>query len=259
MKNLPGYIFLVSVLLLSSCAGKKQLVTYWHPDLKKNETKITGYDFESKLKWTASNDNEYLFFDIACSDPTMQHALLRSGVTVYLDTAARKREYVYFKYPVMRRGQQQRKDRQRQSSQQRIGVSPEMVEAINMSLVYWQAGEIGRLEDPLSDSTKFKSSISIDSTNTLKLFVAVPLETLHPKGINGLQKFSVGFSLQRGMSGMSTRGQRSGGQSMAGRSGGGGGRGAGAGGSQGGGMPQGVGSGGGGTIAFWYVTTLSKR
>ena len=121
-----------------------------------------------------------------------------------------------------------------------------------------------------SDSAlSIKSLNSLDSSNALKLFVAVPLESLHPKGINGLDQLSVGFSLQRGMSGMSAGGQRPGGQSMSGSSGsggrggrgggGGGGRGGGSSGSQGGGRPQGMSGGGGGPIAFWYVTTLSKR
>lgn len=265
----PFYL-LIGIVLLSSCAGKKELVTYWKPDLKADQVKITGYDFESKLKWTASNDNDYLYFDISCSDPTMQQVILRSGVTVYLDTAHRKREYVYFKYPVIRRPPQQRGNRQRSSYQQQQGIDPQMIEAIKMSPVYWQDGEIWRLEDPLSDSSKFQSSISIDSTKALKLFVAVPLENLHPKGINGLDKLSVGFTIQRGMSGRS-RGGQAGGQRMTGGSGGGGGRGGrggrggggggrgGSGGSMGGGQMTSGMSQGGGPIAFWYTTTLSKR
>jgi len=54
------FAILAGALLMSSCAGKRELVTYWKPDLKPEEPKVSGYDFESKLRWTSSNDTEFL-------------------------------------------------------------------------------------------------------------------------------------------------------------------------------------------------------
>jgi hypothetical protein len=274
MRTKNVFYLLLVVIVLSACSGRKQLLTFWQPDIKSGETKMTGYHFESKLRWLSSNDSEYLYFDIYCTDPLVQQRLIRSGVTVYLDTAARKQEYVYFKYPLMRVGQAGRSGRQGNYRQQNYsrnpGISKEVIELVNTSPVYWQSGKVWLLEDPLSDSTLFKSSASIDSVNNLKLSVAVPLTALHPAGLDGLDRISVGISLlgQSGMPGMS--GQRGGQQSMAtgggGRSGGGGGRGGrggggggrSGGGQMGGGMPgQSMGS--SGPISFWYLTTLSKN
>lgn len=266
------FVLLVGALLMSSCAGKRELVTYWKPDLKPEELKVSGYDFETKLRWTSSNDAEYLYFDIECSDPVMQQSLLRGGLTVYLDTTVRKREYVYFRYPLMRTGRQQSNGRQRGSRQVgnpiERGISQEMIARLNMSPVYWQAGEKWRLEDPMSDSSAFESGVKMDSTNTLFLHVGVPLEALHPKGLDGLDRLSVGFSMQGRMRTPGMSGQRQGGQQMsAGRSGGGGGRGGsggrggggGRGGSMGGMQGQGMGAAGPSSISFWFVTTLARK
>lgn len=244
------FVLLAGVFLMSACAGKKELVTYWRADLESEEPKLTGADFESKLRWTTSNDADFLYFDIGCYDPEMQQSLIRGGLTVFLDTSARKREYVFFKFPNMRIGRQ------------RV-ITPEMIEVLNMSPVYWQDGIAWSLEDPMSDSSSFKSGVTMDSIGMLNLHVAVPLDALHPKGLEGLDRLSIGFSMRGKMRTPGMAGQQrtggSGGRSGGGGRGGGG-RGGGRGGGMGGGMPsQGMGSGGPSTISFWYITTLVKK
>ncbi|MCK5820623.1 MAG: hypothetical protein KAH17_02010 [Bacteroidales bacterium] len=276
MKIKYVFVLLAGALLMSSCAGKRELVTYWKPDLKPEDLKVSGYDFESKLRWTSSNDADYLYFDIECSDADIQRSILRGGLTVYLDTTARKREYVYFRYPVTRAGRPQGNRSQQGSNLQRgsrqagslteRSISPEMLEVLNMSPVYWQDGTVWSLEDPMSGSSAFMSGASMDSTNTLFLHVGVPLVILHPQGLEGLDRLSVGFSVQGRMRTPGMSGQRQGGQQMSGgRSGGGrggsGGRGGGGGrgGSMGGVQGQGMGAAGPSSISFWFVTALARK
>jgi len=132
---------------------------------------------------------------------------------------------------------------------------------LDMSPVYWQTGDRWSLEDPMSDSSAFRSGVSMDSTNTLFLHVGVPLHEIHPGGLDGLDRLSVGFSMQGRMRAPGMSGQRWGGQQMSGgRSGGGGGRGGRGGGSMGGGMSgQNMGAGGPSVISFWFVTTMAKN
>ena len=101
MKARNLFLVIASLVLMSSCVGQKELLTYWKPDLNIEEPKLSGFDFESKLRWTTSNDTEYLYFDIGCVDAKMQQSLIRGGLTVFLDTSARKREMVFFKFPNM--------------------------------------------------------------------------------------------------------------------------------------------------------------
>ncbi len=254
MKRVNWIFLVVLVMILASCTGGKQLVTYWRGDLQPDALKITGYDFESKLRWTCSNDAEYLYFDISTADQAIQRNILMRGLTVYLDTAVRKKEYVYFRYPLNQMGGARAGNRQRNSRQASNpfdrGISQEFIEMVNLSPVYWQAGEVWKLEDPMAESATFKSGTSLDSGNTLKLHVGIPLTSLHPLGLNGLDRLSVGFSVPGGMAGP---GQ--GGGQMMDAGGGSGGT------AMGGGQMPGMTMGGPGSVgtSFWYVTTLAKQ
>lgn len=262
MRSRAFFVLFVGIFLMSACTGKRELVTYWRADLKPEEAKFSGADFESKLRWTVSNDDDFLYFDIGCYDPEMQQSLVRGGLTVFIDTSARKREFVFFKFPNVRISRQSGNSRQRSNPFDQ-GITPQIVKTLDMSPVYWQDGDKWSLEDPMSDSSSFKSGITMDSTNMLILQVAVPLEAIHPNGLDGLGRISIGFLMQgpRRTQGMANQQQIGGGGRSSGGGRGGGGRGGGgrSGGSMGGGMSQGMGSGGGAPIAFWYLTSLAKE
>ena len=107
----------------------------------------------------------------------------------------------------------------------------------------------------------------MDEAGALHLDVAIPLVELHPMGLEGLTRLSVGFSVPGAMS-QNMYSQRSASSQMSIGTGGGG-RGGGRGGRGGGGGRGGMGAGqmgapgsgfsGGGNIVFWYLTSLAKR
>ena len=267
------FILLIFSLSLFSCTNLRQLPTYWESEMLSDTVKPTGFDPLTKVGWTSYNDSSHLFFAVDLLDPGVQMSVLRSGLTIYLDTTGKLKEDCSITYPIVKQSPVRREEPssrslsvQNRNRQEQISPVEKMVSNIeSMELIWKQNDKLYRVNPSLND-TDFITLVALDSMNFLSMIIGVPFKLLHPLGIEGVNELTVGFGVPMG-------GRRSGGQMMSGdqrqsmRSGGGGGRGGGGGGGSrgggggqmgGGGAPGGMSSAGPVLEKFWYRTTIQK-
>jgi hypothetical protein len=102
MKNIKFIInkmFIFSMLgvqvMLYSCSSAKPLTSsIWTPDLKQASDSIEGFCLipESKLMVKVFNNREAMQIRLKITDKSTERLLLQNGLTVYLDTTARKKK-----------------------------------------------------------------------------------------------------------------------------------------------------------------------
>jgi hypothetical protein len=288
----PHYFLILALALLAAgCTGLTELPMYWGNNAASPDIKPTGYHAESKTGWMSYNDSSHVYFAFSYFDPRIQSQILRSGMTVFIDTTGKMKEGCFVRFPMIKRemitgAQPSLQPRTRQgtpSRGERSGTEMVLDQAQGFEL-QWQKGDDVIQVNPSMEKTDFKTSIGLDSTNALNMVIGVPLKMINPNGLQSLDKMVIGLRFGQSPVGPGQGGQRqemSGGNqqqvisgSSAGTGGGGGGRGGrgggrggsggggGGGGSAGGGNPrmsagpQGMDN---GPLEYWYKTTMIKR
>ena len=276
------------ILLLTNCSGLSELPTCWGNNAGSPEVKPTGYISDTKTGWMCYNDSTHLFFAFSFFDPRVQGQILRSGMTVFIDTTGKMKEGCFVRFPLIRREavsglEAGPKPQPRQSTSgrgQRISAEMLLVQAQGFELL-WQKGNDVIKVNPSAGNTDFKISIGLDTTNALNIVVGVPLKMINPAGLPGLDKMVMGMRFGQSVTGSDRGGARpqmaggnqqsvmSGSSAGTGGGGGGGGRGGrgGSGGGGGGNAGSGrVATGGGGQpgmdnspVEFWYKTKLARK
>jgi hypothetical protein len=293
LKISAGFLFLI--LILNSCSGLTELPTWWGNSASSPDIKATGYNPDTKTGWMSYNDSTHLYFAFSFFEPRMQTVILRSGMTVFIDTTGKMKEGCFVRFPLIRREiisgvQTDQKLQPRQGSggrSQRTSTEMLLDQAQGFEL-QWQKGNEVIQVNPSMEKTDFKTSVGLDSAYALNMVIGVPLKMINLSGLPALNKMVIGLRFGASPAGGATGGERprmSGGNQQAvlggsnagtGGGGGGGGRGGrggggGRGGSGGGSGGSGAGAqveraGGGGPqgmdnspIEFWYKTKMAKR
>jgi hypothetical protein len=275
-------------LLAAGCSSLTQLPMYWGNNPASPDIKPTGYHADTKTGWMSYNDNENLYFAFTFFDPRIQTNILRTGMTIFIDTTCKMKEGCYVRFPMIKReilagGQAGQKIQPRQGQGRRERTSTEMLlDQAQAFELQWVKGKDTLEVNPSTDKTGFKTSVGLDSTNALNMVVGVPLKLINPNGLAALSDIVVGlrFGQSPPMPGggagspprMSSGGQQSvstgSGAGSGGGSGGRGRRGGGGGASSGGGSSAGaqraqmmadMGGGESGPVEYWYKTAVIKK
>ncbi|TSA36633.1 MAG: hypothetical protein D4R64_07155 [Porphyromonadaceae bacterium] len=257
IKNLAGLSLLI--LLLTHCSGLSELPASWGNNPASPDVKPTGFNPDSKTGWMCYNDSTHLYFAFSFFDPRVQTRILRSGMTVFIDTTGKMKEGCFVRFPLINRevisgGQAGQKLQPRQGASgrgQRTSTDLLLDQAQSFEL-QWQKGKVVIRVNPSLDRTDFKTSIGLDTTHALNIVIGVPLKLIHPAGLPALDKMVIGLRFGESPAGseMSSRPQMAGNQQ-----------------SVLGGSSAGIGGGGGGErpgmnntpIEFWYKTKLAKK
>jgi hypothetical protein len=280
-------------ILCGGCSGLSELPMYWGNNAASPDIKPTGYHAESKTGWMSYNDSTHIYFAFTFFEPRIQTQILRSGMTVFIDTTGKMKEGCFVRFPMIKRdiisgAQADQKLQPRQGAQgrgQRTTTEMLLDQAQGFEL-QWQKGKEVIQVNPAIEKTDFKTSVGLDSAQALNMVIGVPLNMILPGGLKSMDQMVVGLRFgqapagnQMGggqrpqMSGGSQQPVLSGSNAGVGGGGSGGGRGRRGGGGGGGGGNAGGGSmgaermnSGGGPqgmdnspMEFWYKTKLIKR
>ncbi len=287
--------FTVLTMMLAGCSGLTELPMYWGNNAASKDIKPTGYHADAKTGWMSFNDSTHLYFAFTFFDPRIQSQILRSGMTVFIDTTGKMKEGCFVRFPLIKREiisgvQNGQKPAPRQGAQNRAQrTSTEMLlEQAQGFELQWQNGEKLIQVNPSIEKTDFKTSIGLDTTNALNMVIGIPMKLIQPAGIKALDKMVIGLrfgqagggqqggggSRQAQMGGNNQQALLGGsGAGTAGSAGGGGRRGRGGSGGGGGGASSGGGGGTGGQrmeggggqgmdnspLEYWYKTRIIKK
>jgi hypothetical protein len=280
-------------LLMANCSGLSELPTSWGNNPASPDVKATGYNPDTKTGWMSYNDSTHLYFAFSFFDPRVQTQILRSGMTVFIDTTGKMKESCFVRFPMIKReiisgaqDVQQLQPRQGARGRGQRTSTDALLEQAQGFELQWAKGKDTLQVNPSAGKTEFKTSIGLDTANVLNMVVGVPLKMINPKGLIALNQVVIGLRFGQtmpvggqgsGRSQMSGGGQQAvlgGSTAGTGGGGGGGGRGGrgGRGGSGGGGgaaasqAPARVDRGGGGQqemdnapVEFWYKTRMAKK
>lgn len=104
------HVFMLPVMLvlLVSCSQHKYLSTTWEKPEYKQAEQIPAtayiYDNDERLFYLIGNDKLNLYVHLKSNNPTIQRQLMRTGLTVWIDTLAKKKKNVGLKFPVENMG-----------------------------------------------------------------------------------------------------------------------------------------------------------
>ena len=197
MKILTGVLILA--VLSAGCSSLLELPMYWGNNAASPDIKPTGYHADTKTGWMSYNDNEHLYFAFTFFDPRIQTNILRTGMTVFIDTTGRMKEGCYVKFPLIKReilagGQAGQKIQPRQGQGRRERTNTEMLlDQAQAFELQWVKSKDTLEVNPSTDKTGFKTSVGLDTTGALNMVVGVPLKLINPGGLPALNKMVVGL------------------------------------------------------------------
>jgi len=209
----------------------------------------------------------------------VQMAVMRNGLTIFLDTTKKMKEDQFVQFPITKLGKPPARSTSFAENRRNPGNQgtpmEQMFERIEGLEMIWHSGGLSAQFNPSLESNEFITAVALDSMNILNLLIGVPLDELNDQGIDGMSDFYVGLGVTfsgnnrgRGQAVGQGGGQRLSGGAVTGGSGGGGGRGGrgggrggGGGGAQmgGGGRPGGMNSSSPVVEKFWYQTKIAKK
>jgi hypothetical protein len=250
--NLKYWIWIVPVSLMLSCGSSKVIRNTFQKnplviDGKSNDWKDTlQYDSNSKIWYSVTNDNDFLYLRLMFVDETLQRKIRMLGLTVWFDTTASRKKTFGIGFPVARTPDQEggveMRSRRGENNGRNFG------EGIPLEM---QDVEVFGYNDKkdyrkyIYSESPFKPVTGRGEFNSMTYELAVPLkEIFKNRGLIAGRALSVGFVT--GKLDLSNRGMGGNGMPEGGMPGGrmprGGGMGGG--GMEGGGMPGGDMSGG---------------
>lgn len=200
-------------LLTAGCSGLTELPMYWGNNAASPDIKPTGYHADTKTGWMSYNDSTHLYFAFTFFDPRVQTQILRTGMTVFIDTTGKMKENCFVRFPMIKRdiiagGQSGQKPQARQGGQNRQErTSTEMLldQAKGFELT-WKNGKDSLDINTATEKTDFKTSIGLDSTRALNLVIGVPLNRIQPGGLKSLNEMVIGLRFGQAMGGMDPSG-----------------------------------------------------
>ena len=97
ISNLSNKTFLFLIILLSACAKLPVYNAKWKP-IDSNAT-FTGYDKESALKYTISNDSSNLYIALTTSNKPLINSIRKEGLTTHIGFTKKKKGQFELNYP----------------------------------------------------------------------------------------------------------------------------------------------------------------
>lgn len=91
------------MLISSAAAAKdKSYQSHWRQQGQNAFSSDDNFTFseKSRIYYSISNNNENIYLDLKIKDKTIQHQLLRSGITVWINNGASKKKKMGIRYPV---------------------------------------------------------------------------------------------------------------------------------------------------------------
>ncbi len=202
-------------IVTAGCSGLTELPMYWGNNAASPDIKPTGYHADTQTGWMSYNDSTHLYFAFTFFDPRVQTQILRTGMTVFIDTTGKMKEDCFVRFPMIRRdiiagGQAGQKPQARQGGQNRAErTSTEMLldQAKGFELK-WKNGKDSLDINTAAEKTDFKTSIGLDSTRALNMVIGVPLKRIQPGGLKSLNEMVIGLRFGQPSGGMEQDGQR---------------------------------------------------
>jgi hypothetical protein len=192
------FIIVSAVIMISGCAKMPVTESSW----KSPYTDVyhyTGYDEVQKINWSVRNDSSYLYILVGTSDLSARAKIVRSGMTIFLDTLCRKKGNLYLKCSGTDVPFVHRKDKQDPQQQQQQKPEPFVIKN-NISGKFREAnmknGDAEYFIDLRFEKTNLICLYALDTTGYMLCTFGIPLKTIyefsewHPG-----KKLSVGIML----------------------------------------------------------------
>ncbi len=189
----------VVLIISAGCAKTPIEKSYW-ADQKPAGSTFSGYNSDDNLQWTVTNDSTRLYLFLATSNRNLERTIFMRGLTIYVDSSAKKHKDKYLKYPYRSMNNSPfamngeghgrfRKDRDDSSAMKKRHAfsSPETA--------YWKNGNDEEILNPALKHTGFSYHIQVDSQGFMDYQVAIPLDKIAAGGYPSIKKLSVGIVL----------------------------------------------------------------
>lgn len=190
------FIFFLAICLFC-CAGQKTIVCnrqseVFEASIQKNSLLAYDYNEENQLFYILSNDDTNLYVNMRIPRGISQLKILRSGLTVWIDTDAKAREVLGIKFPAGNNTGPRSTGTKKEFSEEDRQIELTL-ETQNIELKGFQ-GKGSSVLIPSYQTDNIRGKIEFDENQNLNYKLIIPLVKISVvKSIKDGKIFSVGF------------------------------------------------------------------
>ena len=163
-------------------------------------TNLLNYDSRSKLYYGVTHDPQYLYVAMQTKDPVVQRKIMAFGLTLWLDTSAKKKKGKGIRYPIPRKERlpmpetQEDKELPLRARQARPRDSRRFLRTTdreNMLLLDFY--DKNRQQVDVNSSQEILVSLGAQASTGLIYEVRIPFAQLYDASLSGKKELSIGF------------------------------------------------------------------
>ena len=189
---------LLSLLLCVNLGAQKSktVISIWQENADENpDTSFVEYSFHQKgrIYYFLSNNNEYVWFLIKTSDHKVQNAILKSGMTLWIDMDNKEGMKLGVRYPVGSLNQTKTAGLPDENNNSNTNPKDFIAQANTIELIGFIGEEARRF--PSDNYDNFRGLMSFDANGTLHYLLRMPaikLPLRNSKDGVGAMPFSLG-------------------------------------------------------------------
>ena len=198
LKNLLYIISLFLILSLISSCAKLPIYKSKSNDKFNVESGFSGYDKKSSVRWLITNDEENLYLRLETADKLTSMKIIKTGLTLYIDTIGKKKKGMYIEFPLPGRSTDFKQGGNSSNGNKNPkGIQPKFSEEDILDKMPRQALFHSNSEiisfNYLVEKNEFDIDLRFSNTGDLVYSIKIPFEKIKSGGLSDLNRLSIGF------------------------------------------------------------------
>ena len=188
---------LTLIISFLSCTRLPVAQSYWEVrPVDNKDLQVSGYDSESDIRYTVSNDKARLFFNVSTFNRETGSEMLKNGVTLYVSNGKKEDKTNYLKFPLP------------PGFEKAVGVGgiksvnnpngyPRLAKEKLSPLAIWVSGNDVKFLNANGSENGFETQFSSDSLGRFNYRVAIPIDAIDARGLTAIKLLTIGLVIDR--------------------------------------------------------------